>query len=208
MNLRLSVITLYLLSLVLFTGQIACLPSQSKHQPDESKFQKGMAFPTWDSEQYGTPPSDESLRILAQTTCTEWVQLVPTWYQSDKFSNEIFPDFDGQTASMESLKHAIRISHDLGLKVMLKAHVDSFSGDWRGTFQPEDPTAWFKSYTDMMKTHAQLAQDESVEILSVGCEFLELTSSLYTPDWRRVIQAIRDIYSGLLVYEGLMPISN
>jgi hypothetical protein len=200
MNSRLSGIILCLLLLALLTGQIACLASQSNHQPEESMIQKGMAFPTWDSEEYGTSSSDESLRVLAQTTCTEWVQLVPTWYQNDKFSNEIFPDFDGHTATMESLRHAIRTSHDLGLKVMLKPHVDSFSGDWRGTFQPEDPAAWFKSYTEMMKDYTRLAQDESVEIFSVGCEFVGLTSSKYTTDWKTVIREVRDIYSGPLVY--------
>lgn len=200
MKLRLSGIIFLMLFIAWMSGQIACSPSQPNSQPDESMFQKGMAFPTWNPEQYGTPASDESLRILAQTTCTEWVQLVPTWYQDHKFSSEIFPDFEGQTAGMESLRHAVRTSHYLGLKVMLKPHVDSFSGDWRGTFRPEDPEAWFSSYMDMMKTYARLARDESVEILSVGCEFLELTSSPYTTDWKIVIQAVRDIYAGRLTY--------
>ena len=198
MNLRLSGIAWTLVPLIIVTGLIFYLVSQSAQQSDDSKLQKGMAFPTWDSGQYGTASSDESLRILAETTCTEWVQLVPTWYQNDRFSNRMFPDYDGQTASMESLKHAIQMSHLLGLKVMLKPHIDAFSGDWRGTFQPEDSGIWFDNYMDMMMTFAHIAQDEGVEILSLGCEFVELTTAEYSPDWRRVIQAIRSVYTGWL----------
>ncbi len=200
MNLRLYGIIRLLLAIILLAGQIACLVSQSKHLFDDSKFQKGMAFPTWIADQYGTASSDESLKILAQTTCSEWVQLVPTWYQSNRFSNEMLPDYDGQTARMDTIRHAIQTCHAFGLKVMLKPHVDALSGDWRGTFQPEDSKGWFNSYSKMMRTFARMAQDEEVEILSIGCEFVELTSSEYTLDWRKIIRAIRDIYSGRLVY--------
>jgi hypothetical protein len=200
MNQKLSGIAWGLISYVLLTG-LTCYRASPFIQPaEESSFQKGMAFPTWDSEQYGTVSCNESLRILAQTTCTEWVQLVPTWYQNNRFSNAIFPDFEGQTARMESLRNAIQTSHDLGLKVMLKPHVDSLSGDWRGTFEPQDPIAWFNNYEKMMEIYAQIAQDESVEILSIGCEFVELTSSVYTPNWKEVIHDIRGAYSGSLVY--------
>jgi hypothetical protein len=200
MNQKLSGIAWGLISYVLLTG-LTCYRASPFIQPaEESSFQKGMAFPTWDSEQYGTVSCNESLRILAQTTCTEWVQLVPTWYQNNRFSNAIFPDFEGQTARMESLRNAIQTSHDLGLKVMLKPHVDSLSGDWRGTFEPQDPIAWFNKYEKMMEIYAQIAQDEGVEILSIGCEFVELTSSVYTPNWKEVIHDIRGAYSGSLVY--------
>jgi hypothetical protein len=159
-----------------------------------------MAFPTWDAEQYGTASSDESLRNLVETTCADRVQLVPTWYQNDRFSNRMFQDYEGQTASMDSLKHAIQTSHSLGLKIMLKPHIDAINGDWRGTFQPEDPGTWFDNYLDMMTTFAQIAQNEGVEILSIGCEFVELTTAEYSPDWRKVIQTIRSVYDGPLVY--------
>lgn len=200
MNRRLSGIVWTLFPLILVTGLIFYLASPSTQQLDDSRFQKGMAFPTWIAEQYGTVSSDESLSILAQTTCTEWVQLVPTWYQTDRYSNKMFPDYEGQTAKMETLEHAIQTSHTLGLKVMLKPHVDALSGDWRGTFQPEDPEIWFNNYIDMMMTFAHIAKNEGVEILSIGCEFVDLTTAEYSLDWRKVIQTIRNVYDGPLVY--------
>ncbi|MGD8539591.1 MAG: hypothetical protein PVI66_12825 [Candidatus Aminicenantes bacterium] len=200
MNLRLSRITWGIFALILLTGLTYYLATQSVQRPEELAFQKGMAFPTWLAEQYGTLASDESLSILTQTTCTDWVQLVPTWYQNDRDSNGMFPNYEGQTATKESLKHAIQTSHTLGLKVMLKPHVDALSGDWRGTFKPEDSEVWFDNYTDMMMIFAKIARDDGVEILSIGCEFVELTSAEYTLDWRKLIQAIRNVYDGPLVY--------
>jgi hypothetical protein len=200
MNLRLSRITWVIFVLVLLTGLTIYLATQSIQRSEELGFQKGMAFPTWIAEQYGTASSDESLDILARTTCTEWVQLIPSWYQDDRYSNRMFPDYEDRTASIGSLKHVIQTSHNLGLKVMLKPHVDAFSGDWRGTFQPEVPEIWFEDYKNMMLVYAKIAQAESVEIFSIGCEFVGLTTAEYSPDWRRVIQAIRNVYAGQLVY--------
>jgi hypothetical protein len=186
--------------LILVTGYIFCSSAQKIQEPEDSKFQKGMAFPTWKSDQFCSTASDESLAILARTTCTEWVQIVPTWYQNDRFSNEMLPDYDGQTARMECVRHAVQTSHGHGLKVMLKPHIDSFSGDWRGTFQPTDPEIWFVNYTEVMETFAQIATEENVEILSIGCEFVELTTSEFTADWKELIQAVREVYKGPLIY--------
>lgn len=174
--------------------------SLSQHVPETPRIQKGMAFPTWVSRQYCSSLSDESLRNLVQNTCTEWVQLVPTWYQKDRDANDIFPEDEGRTAEDECLKHAIQYAHSLGLKVMLKPHVDAQSGDWRGIFQPTNPKIWFESYRKMMNAYAELAQEEAVEILSVGCEFLALTRSEFTSEWKETIQSVRKCYQGPLIY--------
>jgi hypothetical protein len=183
----------------LLIGQTACLFFQKHEHPG---FQKGMAFPTWAAEEYCSYNSDQSLTILANTTCTEWVQLVPTWYQEDRFSSEMFPEYEGKTATNECLKHAVRTAHSLGLKVMLKPHIDAFSSDWRGTFQPSNPEVWFDNYNQMIKSYAQLAQEEDVEIFSIGCEFLELTKPEFTAAWLQVIQTVRQYYHGPLVYSA------
>ncbi len=185
---------------ILLIWQIPCLSSQPRQKSVNTPLQKGMAFPTWIAGQYCTASSDESLRILAQTTCTEYVQLVPTWYQEERFSNEVHPDYEGNTARMDCLRHAIHTARNLGLMVMLKPHVDASSGDWRGTFQPENPETWFSNYTEMTKTFAQLAQEENVDIFSVGCEFVELTTSDYTLAWKELIQEVREVYDGPLIY--------
>lgn len=197
--LKYGILILVIFSSVIIISQIS---SQSPRIPSNQQFQKGMAFPTWQYNQYSSPDSDKSLKILKRKTCTEWVQFVPTWYQEDKFSNKMSPDSKGMTASKKSLRHAIRTAHNLGLKVMLKPHVDAFDGSWRGTFQPTDPEAWFKNYRKMMRNYARLAQKENVEILSIGCEFIELTKSEFTGQWSRIVRAFKKYYKGPLVYSA------
>lgn len=185
---------------IFLLGMIPCLPSQSLKESEDPPFQKGMAFPTWVAEQYCTASSDESLRILAQTTCTEYVQLVPTWYQEDRISDVMGPDYGGNTARMDCLRHTIQTARNLGLKVMLKPHVDATNGDWRGTFWPENPEIWFNHYTAMLETYARVAQEEEVEIFCVGCEFVELTTSDFTHAWEDLIQEVRNVFNGPLIY--------
>jgi hypothetical protein len=169
---------------------------------ETSHFQKGMAFPTWVSDQYCSNDSDESLKILVQNTGTEWVQFVPSWYQKDKQANEMFPEYEGNTAKNECLKQAIQYAHSLGLKVMLKPHVDAQNGDWRGTFQPTNSKLWFENYRKMITAYAELAQEQGAEILSIGCEFVELTKSEHTSEWKEVIKAVKKFYQGPLVYSA------
>lgn len=178
------------------------LPLITLQANDTSSFQKGMAFPTWNAEQYGLPQSDESLRLLKENTLTEWVQFVPTWYQQDKKSAEINPNYAQSTARPETVRHAIQFAHSLGMKVMLKPHVDAFNGDWRGIFQPDDPEKWFQNYKNMITEYARMAKEENVEIFSIGCEFLELTKPEFTDFWEEIITAVRSIYSGPLVYSA------
>ncbi|MBN2244852.1 MAG: hypothetical protein JW755_03300 [Candidatus Aminicenantes bacterium] len=187
---------------IIYFYQLFAFLSISLVASDSPPFQKGMAFPTWRAEQYGLPQSDESLKLLKENTLTEWVQLVPTWYQQDKKSIEIMPDYSQNTARPETVRHAIQFAHSLGMKVMLKPHVDAFKGDWRGTFQPDDPEKWFISYKEMITEYALMAQEENVEILSVGCEFLELTKPEFTDAWKEIITAVRGLYSGPLVYSA------
>lgn len=191
-----------ILKRIFFIPIIFIFLSSSLPASDSLSFQKGMAYPTWKAEQYGQPQSDESLRMLKENTLTEWVQLVPTWYQQDKRSVEINPDYSGQTARPETLRHAVQFAHSLGMKVMLKPHVDAFNGDWRGTFMPDDPEKWFHSYKEMLLDYAQMASEEGVEIFSIGCEFLELTKPEFMHFWKDIISLVRGIYSGPLVYSA------
>jgi len=193
----------WLFKAIIFASLIAFQTSSVSPQDTDIKpFQKGMAFPTWKAKQYCSSDSDKSLAILAEKTCTEWVQLVPTWYQKNRRSNKITPDYTGQTARKKCLRHAIQTAHNLGLKVMLKPHVDALNGDWRGNFRPTDSKAWFRNYKKMIKNYAKLASEENVEIFSVGCEFLKLTEPKFTSEWKKIIRIVRKHFTGPLVYSA------
>lgn len=92
--------------------------------------QRGMSYSSWLSGEYDGLASDRSLANLAATGA-EWVALIVTLYQNDINSTTITAH-PTKTATDADLVHAIQTAHALGLKVMLKPHVDLSSdpGQW------------------------------------------------------------------------------
>jgi hypothetical protein len=67
---------------------------------------------------------------------------------------------------------------------------------WRGEIQPSD--SWFDSYRIFINYFAEFAQQNSVEMFCVGCEYKATTDE--SEQWQRVIQGVRDRYSGPITY--------
>ncbi len=83
--------------------------------------QKGITYAAWGANDYLTVHADESLTQV-QKTGADWISLIATQYQRDITSTAIQPM--PYTPSDASLVHAIQSAHGLGLKVLLKPHVD------------------------------------------------------------------------------------
>jgi len=163
--------------------------------------QDGISYAAWGSGDYLKPESDQSLAHLRETGA-DWIGLIVTQYQEKTTSTAI--QATEATPTDESLVHGIETAHNLGLKVMLKPHVD-LSDDperWRGQigkgFSTPQWNSWFTSYTRFILHYARLAQAHAVEQFCVGTE-LSITQKRQS-QWRQVIAAVRGQYSGPLVY--------
>ncbi|MBI4974205.1 MAG: glycoside hydrolase TIM-barrel-like domain-containing protein [Candidatus Omnitrophica bacterium] len=175
-----------------------CAPAKPKYE-----FQKGMCYVTWNKDRYASKSSDESLERLAKTG-TKWVAIVPTWYQQQCHTAKIFPTENSPADS--SVIHAIDIAHSLGMKVMLKPHLDLIdlsSGSWRGEIacvsEPEW-NEWFQSYRDFILHYAKIAEEHNVEMLCIGTE-LTTVAMIRDDMWKNiVIKPVRQIYRGFLTY--------
>jgi hypothetical protein len=149
------------------------VPEEHKkiERPSFPQFQKGITYVTWDRVAYGKGFSDLSMSKLSSLGC-RYIAIVTTWYQTDYNSTEIRPG--AYTPTDEGLAHAIGQAHNLGLKVMLKPHLDLVKGGyWRGEIQfnnDADWEAWFKSYGNFIAHYAALAEKENVELLCIGVE--------------------------------------
>ena len=167
------------------------------------QWQKGMCYVTWSRNTYMTTSSDDSLEMLAATTNTEWVALVTNWYQKSYNSTEIKATHE--TPTDESLIHAIKEIHSLGMKVMLKPHLEltHSPGKWRGEidFETEDEwQTWFNNYHNMIIHYAKMAEKHDVEMLCIGTE-LVYPATRRGDLWReKIIKTVRAIYSGDITY--------
>jgi hypothetical protein len=166
-----------------------------------------MSYAAWWEGQYSDPGADLSLGVLA-TTGTDWISLIVTGYQ-DTFLSTTIDRTSPHTPTDADLIHVINAAHNLGLKVMLKPHVDLLDesdGHWRGhighgfTTQAQW-TAWFTSYRDFIEHYADLAQTYGADQFCVGTELLGTTHR--ESDWRAVVAGVRAKYNGHLVYAAL-----
>eukprot|EP01127_Copromyxa_protea_P004849 TRINITY_DN1466_c0_g1_i1.p1 TRINITY_DN1466_c0_g1~~TRINITY_DN1466_c0_g1_i1.p1 ORF type:complete len:312 (+),score=49.67 TRINITY_DN1466_c0_g1_i1:212-1147(+) len=119
-------------------------------------------------------------------------------------TTDIFAIPEGTNTDAE-LESVINKAHSLGMKVMLKLHIDNivqFGGMWRGDigmyFTPEKWNVWFANYQEFAKHYAALAQRLGVEQMAIGTELI--ASDLQDKHWREVVSVVRKEYKGTLTY--------
>ncbi len=178
----------------------ACQGRQGR--TDLREFQKGIAFTGYAGTSYDGEGPLRSLEALARTNAT-WVSVLVTGYQESIHTAAI--DFKGPaTPSDGALERVIRGAHGLGLKVMLKPHVDlandpaHYRGEIGPSFTAGDWAAWFASYRPFILHYAEVASRTGCEIFCVGCELG--TTAVHAAAWREIVAAIREVFRGPLIY--------
>jgi hypothetical protein len=162
----------------------------------QEEFQKGVNYTSWRSDELDGAMSDCSLIYLSQVG-VKHVALMAVWYQADAASKKIYTDPE-KTTNDESLGHAINTMHALGMKVMLKPHVDLADEEMRTNIIPSEE--WFASYKEFILHNARLAEKYNVELLCIGTELSNTTISRWNDLWLDIIQEIRKVYKGKLTY--------
>lgn len=184
-------------------------PAQTQADPQvQGDFQKGFSFAAWWAGQYLDPGADLSLAAL-QTTGANWISLIVTAYQ-DHYDSMTIDYTSPHTPTDADLIHVLSLAHSMGLKVMLKPHLDLLdeleSGLWRGDigtgFTCEaDWEAWFDAYKAFIVHYATLAEAHGVEQFCIGTELLGTTHR--AADWREIVAEVRAVFSGSIVYASL-----
>ncbi len=190
-----------ILAVVLVIGAFFWIRS-GRQEAGAIEFQKGMGYVTWSQDGYDGEGSDESLAKV-ESLGSGWVAILTTWYQSNCWSGDIHRT--AKTPSDASLIHAIREAKKLGMKVMLKPHldlIDTSDGSWRGEIAcVKEPQweEWFDKYTEFIMHYIDIANKEKVEMFCVGTE-LSATATVKGYLWKDVIKKVRSKYSGRLTY--------
>lgn len=168
-----------------------------------SAFQKGIAYASWWHGEYSSTESDTTIAQSIKPLGVNWIAIVVTCYQEKAASTMIRCKPETSTPTDADLIHVIRYAHRMGLRVMLKPHINiEEDGRWRGDigFRNNEAAwkAWFRSYTKFITHYATLAQNMDVDYFVVGTELVKTTHR--SDEWRDIIKAVRKIYGGPLTY--------
>ncbi|MDQ0174097.1 hypothetical protein J2T19_005629 [Paenibacillus tundrae] len=167
---------------------------------------KGFTF-GWMSGKgaFRKPEAKESLRLLAERTGSSHVIFALAAHQDHPQAVEV--KYRGEhLVEDDELVDMIRYARTLGLRVILKPTVNCTDGTWRAHINffdidvPCEPKwkDWFRSYTAFQQHYAAIAEQEKCEMFIVGCEMVQ--SERRDQEWRDVIAAVREVYTGLVSY--------
>jgi hypothetical protein len=189
----------FVIALVLTIAATAMLKAherQERHERSGVVEQRGIALPTWRINGYDGTATTRAISDIAGLGAT-WIQFTPTWNMATGTSTKIDGAWRVTDAAVQA---AIDLAHSKGLKVLLKPHVDPRDNTNRWEINPSSRTAWFDSYQSMITHYAAIAQQKGVDEFSVGCELATMSGPADRGAWLTVINAIKAIYSGPLVY--------
>jgi hypothetical protein len=151
-------------------------PTLTQTPTSATPFKKGVAYTSWRFGEYSSPQSDMTLSRVIKPMGVDWIGLLVTCYQETITSTAIMCRPDTFTPSDDDLRHVIRFAQGLGIRVMLKPHIDlsNDGGHWRGQIDFGDDdrawVSWFESYRNFIGHYAALAQQMGVDLLVVGTE--------------------------------------
>lgn len=149
--------------------------------------------------------SRQSFDYMVEHTKANMVVFAPGAVQKTAHTEEI--DYTSEkTFSDDELIHMIRYAKGKGLKVALKPTVNCLDGTWRAYVSFFDHEVccepkwrkWFEEYTRFQVHYAQIAEKENCDFFIAGCEMV--MSEHRENEWRKVIAAIREVYSGMVSY--------
>ena len=130
------------------------------------------------------------------------VSLVIDTRQENGSSSRIYLDMR-MTPTPEKLADIIQHAKAKGLRVILMPVVllDNPRGnEWRGTIKPDYWPDWFESYRSMLLHFAWIAQQNHVDVLSVGSELVSAEKE--RAEWSKTIGAVREVFKGQLTYSA------
>lgn len=142
--------------------------------------------------------------LTLKSTGANAISQTPFGWQTDKNSPEIRWDLSNEKRWWGETPAGIKATMDSSaqhdMMNMLKPHL-WVRGAWVGEIEmqsEEDWIAWFGNYRAFILDFAKLAEELKMPMFCVGTE-LEKTSQR-EKEWREIIAAIREVYSGKLVY--------
>ena len=132
------------------------------------------------------------------------VALVVPLYQTNGSTDDLHLD-TRLSPTLALVAETIRAARRDGLEVTLFPIVRLAAprpGEWRGTLAPRDPGAWFRHYGEALGELAALAETAAATRLVIGSELSSLDGVDGLERWRPLVERVRGVFSGKLVYSA------
>lgn len=142
---------------------------------------------------YDTGEAFGSLEHLLTLEEINYVQL-RFFLNQDRIDSSFVSYDDKQDRDLVQM---IRRIHRAGKKVSLLPHLILKEPDiYVANIKPKDKDLWFSSYQDSLMHYAFLAQENKVELFSVGNELYSVWQ--YKNEWLNIIGDVKETYKGLI----------
>jgi hypothetical protein len=170
-------------------------------RPDPGERQRGVALGMFAEDvsfSYG-PLLAEIVAVGATH-----VALVVPLYQTDGESHDIALD-TRLSPTLGAVAETIRAARRDGLEVTLFPILRLRAprpGEWRGTLAPRDREVWFRRYGDALGDLAAIAASTGATRLVVASELSSLDGEGDLPRWRPLVERVRAVFPGKLVYSA------
>jgi len=182
------------------TPASAPAPTPARRAAEQVPFQRGVALGL-----FAEDPAFSYAPFLKEIAATgaDHVSIILPYYQHDVGSTEIYahPRFSPPDAVVEQ---TLAEAREAGLKVLLfpilRLEYAVTIDEWRGTLEPRDPAAWWRSYSAVILKLARLASRHGVAAFAVGSELGSLDKR--PEPWVPLVREVRRVYSGALVYSA------
>jgi hypothetical protein len=164
--------------------------------------QRGVALGLFAEDvSFSYKPLIEEIAALGATH----IALVVPFYQQDGASTSLRLH-TRLSPTLAATAEAARAARQAGLAVTLFpiVRLESPRGpnEWRGTLAPSNRPAWFRSYEALLGDLAAVGRVTEATRLVVGSELSTLDGEADLPLWRPVIEKVRALFSGTLVYSA------
>ena len=162
---------------------------------EPSFFQRGVSFTAESGVHYSSETAREMLKLLPSYG-VDAIALIPfgrTRYQPPRIS---VPESTRTWESEPGIEALTALAHSLGIRVMLKPHVSRPSKERLPT--EADREQWLDEFGAFMEHHGRFAHRIHADLLCIGVEFGWLAQ--YGDDWRRIVERVRRVYPGPVVY--------
>jgi sugar phosphate isomerase/epimerase len=144
---------------------------------------------------FGSPSAQRSL-ANAKRIGANAIAVVPFLWQATPTSPN---PVRGKDMTDDELRAAIRDAHALGLTVVVKPQIwvpQSWAGAVAMNFE-ENWAVWFANYGREIGRLAGIAAEENADAFVIGTELAETSQR---PEWSGLIDTVRKMYSGRLLY--------